>query len=187
MENKNIITALAQFRSKIETIKKDSTNPHFKSKYADLPSILEAIKQPLADSGLTIYHQAENTESGYVVTTILAHGEERIISRFPIFWQKPQEIGSSMTYARRYNLQCLLDLPTDDDDWNIANEAPKTAQQPAKPYITKTNIDWLVKNIREGVTVCATADEAIKIAQEHYTVAGWAKDEIKEKTKSIFL
>jgi hypothetical protein len=49
MENKSIYTALAEFRQKVQPIEKEATNPHFKSKYADLASIIEAIKQPLKD------------------------------------------------------------------------------------------------------------------------------------------
>jgi hypothetical protein len=58
----NIYTALATFREKVQPIEKDSTNPHFKSKYADLASIIEAIKQPLKESGLTLFHTVKSIE-----------------------------------------------------------------------------------------------------------------------------
>ena len=57
-----LYTALATFRQKVSAVKKDADNPFFKSKYADLPSILEVIKQPLQDSGLAITHHCKATE-----------------------------------------------------------------------------------------------------------------------------
>jgi ERF superfamily len=57
-----LFTALAVFRQKVSAVKKDADNPFFKSKYADLPSILEVIKQPLEDSGLAITHYCKTTE-----------------------------------------------------------------------------------------------------------------------------
>jgi len=59
---KALAKALSTFRIKIESVKKDANNPFFKSKYADLPSILEAIKLPLIESGLALTHNAINTE-----------------------------------------------------------------------------------------------------------------------------
>lgn len=121
--------ALLTFREKIESIKKDADNPFFKSKYADLPSILEGIKSPLKESGLALTHWLKNTENGFICVSTLIETEsgESVISEFPIFGQKPQEVWSSTTYARRYNTLALLDIPTDeDDDGNTANNAPRT-------------------------------------------------------------
>jgi hypothetical protein len=127
----SIYSKLLTFRETISAVKKDADNPFYKSKYADLPSILEAIKTPLKESGLAITHFCINSNWEYVMKTILADTEsdEKIESEFPIFWTKPQEIGSSMSYARRYNLLAILDIPTEDDDGNSANEAPKTTSK----------------------------------------------------------
>lgn len=121
--------ALLTFREKIESIKKDKENPFYRSVYADLPSILEGIKSPLKESGLALTHWLKNTENGFICVSTLIEAEsgESVISEFPIFGQKPQEVGSSTTYARRYNTLALLDIPTDeDDDGNTANNAPRT-------------------------------------------------------------
>jgi hypothetical protein len=132
-----ISTALGIFRDKVSSVKKETSNPFFKSKYADLPSILEVIKDPLKEAGLCLYHTMKNTESGYVVTTTIAHEEtgESISSEFPIFGGKPQEIGSSITYARRYNIQAMLDIPTEDDDANSSNTAPRVKTEYKKPEV----------------------------------------------------
>jgi hypothetical protein len=127
----NIYSALAIFREKVSAVKKDADNPFFKSKYADLPSILEVIKEPLQLSGLAITHHCKNTDGSFSVITTLAHHStgETIESEFPVFGNKPQEIGSSMSYARRYNLLALLDIPTEDDDGNKANDAKRTTKE----------------------------------------------------------
>lgn len=135
---KELFKALGQFREQVSAVKKDADNPFYKSKYADLNSILEVIKNPLLVSGIAISHNCKHTESGFIVVTTLAHIEsgEHIESEFPVFGNKPQEIGSSMSYARRYNLLALLDIPTEDDDANSANEAPRTKKE------TTTVVKW---------------------------------------------
>ena len=127
----NIYSALSNFREKVSSVKKDADNPFYKSKYADLSSILEVIKEPLKESGLAVTHHCKNVDGSFSVVTILAHHstKESIESEFPVFGTKPQEIGSSMSYARRYNLLALLDIPTEDDDGNKANEAKRTTKE----------------------------------------------------------
>lgn len=131
METNNIYSALAIFREKVSAVKKEATNPYFSSKYADLPSILEVIKEPLKESGLAITHHCKNTDGSFsVITTLACHSTgETIESEFPVFGNKPQEIWSSMSYARRYNLLALLDIPTEDDDGNTANDAKRTTKE----------------------------------------------------------
>lgn len=130
METKKLIySAIADFREKVSAVKKDTKNSFYNSKYADLPSILEAIKQPLQESKLSLHHKIIRYEDNtFALQSILAHTEsgETEISEFPLFGTKAQEFGSSETYARRYNINALLDIPTEDDDWNIANTAPRT-------------------------------------------------------------
>jgi len=83
----NISKALGVFRDKVSAVKKGADNPFFKSKYADLPSILEVIKDPLKDAGLCLYHTMQSTDGGYVVISTIAHEEtaESISSEFPVF------------------------------------------------------------------------------------------------------
>lgn len=169
-----ISKALGVFRDKVSAVKKDADNPFFKSKYADLPSILEVIKDPLKESGLCLYHTMKSTESGYVVISTIteALSWESITSEFPVFGNKPQEIGSSISYARRYNIQAMLDIPTEDDDWNKANTATRTKatkQDDVKWYndVTK-NLDKWKDMVKSGKT---TPDEIIaKIESEWYKI-----------------
>jgi len=164
--------ALGVFRKTVSAVKKDADNPFFKSKYADLPSILEVIKDPLEESGLALYHTMNSTENGFVVTTVVSHAEsgESIKSEFPVFGNKPQEIGSSISYARRYNIQAMLDIPTEDDDWNQANTASRTkavAQEPQKPWMNDAEFDKLVDNVDSFTD----AEDAVKKSRTKYAVS----------------
>lgn len=126
--------AICAFKQENISIKKESSNPFFKSKYADLPTILDAIEVKAATHGLVITSASKLIGESWVLETTLEHKEsdESKVSLFPIHGTKPQEFGSSITYARRYNIQSLLNLAADDDDGNAANAAPqlfKTARE----------------------------------------------------------
>ena len=183
MTNTKLHSALILFREKIETVKKTEDNPFFKSKYADLPSILEAIKTPLKESGLSLAHYTARVEDSLELVTVLTHAEsgESIQSVFPVFGSKPQEIGSSMTYARRYNTQALLDIPTDDDDGNTANMASKTqykkTETTGKPWYNGFEKE---KGLIEDAIVRGdcTAQEAIDRLETKYRVNSTVKAEI---------
>src|SRR5690349_14949873 len=127
-EIKNLAAALAKFQGNIEAIKKDSVNPYFKSKYADIAAIIEAIKKPLSENGLS-YAQFPTGFGG--LTTILMHtsGEwiEDTMEMKPTD-DKPQSAGSALTYARRYALGAILGLATEeDDDGNAASKGAGSA------------------------------------------------------------
>jgi hypothetical protein len=124
---KNIAKALMTFQFKAEKIKKDSTNPFFKSKYASLSNILDHIQIPMGECGLSIAQFPD--ESG--LTTILMHADsgEYIEAKYLMPVAKindPQAVGSSITYARRYALGSILGLNIDeDDDGNHASQPAK--------------------------------------------------------------
>lgn len=141
-KQKTIDDALIAFKKLDIAIFKQSTNPFFKkpdgsgSKYADLSTILEAVEVPLADLGLTIQHHSTLLEGQWIEVTELrlAGVDDKRTSTFPLFGTKPQEIGSSKTYARRYNIQSLLNLAAEDDDGNAANNAKPLAAKPVKTF-----------------------------------------------------
>lgn len=123
--------ALMAFQTKVGKVTKDATNPFFKSKYASLEAVIDAIKGPLADAKLS-YVQLPTGENQLV--TILMHesGEfmESTIKMTPKT-NDPQGQGSAITYMRRYALSAMLGLATeDDDDGNSATGNKTTA--PAK-------------------------------------------------------
>lgn len=132
-EKYTLKSALVEFKKKKLTIVKGKVNPFFKSNYADLTIILETIEEDLAQLGLIIYSDSKQRGDSWSLDTHIIHKDdgEGIVSSFPLFGNKPQEFGSSITYARRYNIQSLLNLcAEDDDDGNKANNAKPIKKEP---------------------------------------------------------
>lgn len=129
---KNLAGALLIFHQEIGKITKDETNPFFKSKYASLSNILEAIKDPLEKSKL-VFMQIPTGENE--LRTVLVHTEsgESVegTAKMLLSKQDPQGQGSAITYMRRYALSAILGLNIEDDDGNYAsgNVKPKQAYQ----------------------------------------------------------
>ena len=120
---KELATALCEFQSAVEMIKKTEVNPFFKSKYASLADILNVIRQPLADNGLSF---VQFPSGKYGLNTMLLHTSGEWISEsyeMEPTKHDPQGAGSVITYQRRYALGAILGLNIDvDDDANKASE-----------------------------------------------------------------
>ena len=125
---KELATALNQAQAEMSGAKKKAANPFFKSRYADLNSVVDAIRQPFCDHGLS-YSQFPVFKDGFVgVETILMHSSGEWISSellLPMVKQDPQAAGSALTYARRYSLQAIAGIPAEDDDGNAASTPSK--------------------------------------------------------------
>jgi hypothetical protein len=119
---KNLAIALCEFQGAVEKIKKTETNPFFKSKYASLADILNVIRQPLADNGLSF---VQFPKGKYSLETMLLHvSGEWLSESYEMEPTKhdPQGAGSVITYQRRYALGAILGLNIDiDDDANSAS------------------------------------------------------------------
>ena len=99
--------------------KKDSVNPHFKSKYADLASVWDACREPLTKNGLSVIQMPGKDEVGYYVETVLAHSSGEFVScklHIVPIKDDPQGLGSSITYARKYALAAIAGIAPDDSD-----------------------------------------------------------------------
>lgn len=121
---KNLETQLLEFQKKISVIKKDSKNPHFKNTYASLTQILGEVKPVLNELGILL---TQPIKDGKVGTELSYNGiKEFSFVDLPIN-QTPQQLGSAITYFRRYTLASLLALEIDDDD----------AQMSSKPVVIK--------------------------------------------------
>lgn len=145
----NIITKLMAARSDIQPIKKSGTNPHFKSKYATLEGVIEAVTEPLEKHGFLLMHRTISNEHGKSITTELVHESgESFVTAIPLVLAKNdmQGLGSAITYARRYGIMSILNLPTEDDDGNEASkhQKPKLAPVDAPAPETKrsSNTEW---------------------------------------------
>jgi len=125
---KELATALAKAQGQMGSAKKDASNPFFKSKYADLAAVVEAVKGPFSANGLSYCQFVDTDEQGLWIETILMHSSGEWLSgrlRMPVAKQNdPQALGSAVTYGRRYGLQAAAGVPADDDDGNAATGKP---------------------------------------------------------------
>lgn len=123
---KSILGALAAALPELEGAKKNKANPAFKSKYADLGAVIEAI-QPIAQYGLWFRQVSHEREDGVCVETFYIH-ESGELSAGKVFVpadkKNAQGYGSANSYARRYALQTAFGLATEDDDGNAAAKHP---------------------------------------------------------------
>ena len=119
--------ALVKVQGAIKTAVKDATNPAFRSKYADLGAVWEAVKPALQANGFAVV-QSPNFEGDnmYLETTLLHVSGERMTGRYPLRPTKPdpQGFGSAITYARRYSISAMLGVVADEDDDGNAASAP---------------------------------------------------------------
>lgn len=182
--------ALIEFKRKKLKITKGTENKFYKSNYADLTTILDTIESDLTELGVIVSSHSRRDGDGWILQTTIQHkdDDDKIVSSFPIFGSKPQEFGSSITYARRYNLQSLLNLTAEDDDGNSANEAKPMGAKKEEPQMM-TGQEFL--DLQERVRKCETgsAFEQVKAEakskwkqmlpaqQENITKAIQAKDE----------
>lgn len=124
-----LASALAKAQGTMQNATMNRTNPHFKSKYADLSSVLDAIRAPLSANGLSI---VQTMQGGTLRTTLMHSSGQFVATEYPLpVTPKPHEMGSALTYARRYSVAALVCNSADeDDDGNMAMES-KPAQRPA--------------------------------------------------------
>lgn len=133
--NAALFAALAQAQGEVENATKASTNPHFKSRYADLAEVLNTVRPVFTKHGLAIVQSTESNGEMVSVTTAIVHKEggyvSSVASCVPAKWDG-QGVGASTTYLRRYALAAMCGIAQEDDDGQSAahNRAP---QKPAAP------------------------------------------------------
>ena len=118
-----LFKALSKAQSEIRGAKKDSENPFFRSKYADLESVWDAAKKPLADNGLCVVQTTDVLNGEPVVVTTLGHTSGQWVRGvLPLTMVKkdPQSQGSAISYARRYALAAIVGVVQTDDDGESA-------------------------------------------------------------------
>lgn len=131
----NISKAMLAAQKNIECVIKDSTNPFFKSKYANLESVIEACKKHFNDAGIVVTQLVDFDTNGEFLSTLLIHAEtgEFIGSRMTLpTLDDQQKRGSAVTYLKRYTLQALAFLPSEDDDGNLASNKITKPAEPKK-------------------------------------------------------
>jgi hypothetical protein len=176
-----IAPALVKAQAEIKGALKDSTNPHFRSKYADLSSVVEAVKAPLLKHGIAFLQGVHDAENGVAVETVLLHSSGEWISstlRIPASKQDAQGYGSAITYGRRYGLQAMCGVPAEDDDGNAATaSAPTSRITPVAGSLDALEPDEKAKakEVANAIVDFWNADEQFK-AYEAYYNAGYSNE-----------
>lgn len=159
-----ISEALSKAQGSIKHATFDSTNPHFKSKYASLSAVMDSCKQPLSDNGIAIIQGASVVEKRLLISTMLAHTSgEWIRDSLSIALEKDtaQGIGSAITYGRRYALSAIVGIVADeDDDGNAAS-----TRQNARNAKTETKPKPQVEEKPKPLTGVSAAEDVKKIRE----------------------
>jgi hypothetical protein len=130
----DLAASLAKAQSEMGAVHKDQDNPYFRSKFAGLSTVWEAVKPALTKNGLSIVQMPGSDERGYFVQTQLLHSSGQWIRSTTYMKpakEDPQGIGSLISYARRYALQAMVMACPDDDDGEAAM-GRNTPQKPAE-------------------------------------------------------
>lgn len=131
-----IAAALTRLQMQLNHARMDAKNPHYKSKYATLESVIDAAKKPLADNGLSVFQGAIRVNGKDLLVTQLMHISGQWLRSFtPILNEKNtcQSFGSGLSYARRYGLSACLNIGEEDDDGNEASAPRPAPQSPPEP------------------------------------------------------
>jgi hypothetical protein len=130
-----VAAALVKAQKAFGPALKTSTNPHFRSRYADLSACVEAVIDALNDNGIALTQRVSPCDDGVIVETVFIHESGEVITSGPLHVpaakQDPQGYGSALTYARRYSLMAACGIAPEDDDGNAATR--RTPAAPAQP------------------------------------------------------
>jgi hypothetical protein len=144
----SIVSALAAALPELESAKKNKANPAFKSKYADLAAVIDAL-EPIRKHGLWYLQRAIENADGAQIETIYIHTSGETLSAgttfMPATKKDAQGFGSALSYCRRYGLQTAFGLATEDDDGNAAVKASQRVQ--SKPVADVADSDTVTQMI----------------------------------------
>lgn len=166
-EHKNIAAALASAQKAMGKALKQSNNPHFRSKYADLGNVMDACIPALNDAGIAVIQPMTDDESGRYVETVFIHGDsgEQLKCRVPLIVQKNdmQGYGSAVTYARRYGLMSMAGIAPEDDDGNAAAQAAPAEKRPQQPQQQKPDPQEVFSRMDKALKGAADKEALDKI------------------------
>lgn len=178
---KQIAAALVKAQKSFGPALKTSTNPHFKSRYADLAACVEAVIEGLNSAGIMLMQQCHEAESGVIVETVFVHESGETMSagklHVPAAKQDPQGYGSALTYARRYSLMAACGIAPEDDDGNAATKAKGVELVESRKSIAQDHFDKMDKDEQEflagiATDICAqVGDDALFAKYQEHTAS----------------
>ena len=174
-ENVNeIAKAISNLQGSMGPAKKDRVNPFFKSNYADLPSIWNAIRDGLHENGLCVVQDAVTLDIGVSIYTRVIHVSGQFIEFGPLVVPVPksdaQAVGSAISYGKRYALGAALGIVSEvDDDGNRATKSVASAPPKKVAPLKKIDLDaWYseMESKFKGIDVIAYVEESSKRMQK---------------------
>lgn len=134
--------ALVKAQTGMKPVAFDSTNPHYKNKYASLPAVISAVMPKLTENGIAVTQTTELRQGAFVLVTTLRHSSGQWIAGEYLLPQvsRPQEMGSAITYAKRYALSAMVCIAADEDDDAMASEKDNQVSTMPKrdnPHVTQ--------------------------------------------------
>lgn len=180
---KQIATALVKAQKEFGPALKSSTNPHFRSRYADLATVVEAVIDALNNNGIYLMQLTHETPDGAMAETTFIHESGEMLSAgklfFPASKHDAQGYASALTYVRRYSLMAACAIAPEDDDGSAASK-PREVPKPTKPEAPKPEAPKV--ETKEGITPEAAKDRVRFILDMFKTFLPDAKDEASLKT-----
>ena len=166
-----LLKAFVAAQSEMDGAKKNAANPAFKSKYADLAAVCDAVMEALTKAKIAVIQSPTYDENGVTIQTIFAHESGGMMWEFLTLKPTnatPQGVGSAITYGRRYALAAMCGIAPEDDDGNaagavIAGPKAAAARQPAPP--AKPN---LLETAKLKFAEAATADD-LKTRMDYFS------------------
>lgn len=161
-----LMGALYMVQGSVKAVQKDSKNPHFKNSYASLEAVVEAIRPACQKHGLVVMQApGEFREGAVTVETMITHPETgewiRAASTLPVAKQDPQGVGSAITYAERYSLMALFNLPPTDDDGESASQRSDYSDrpEPAPMRVVDNAADAKAEGLIKQIQGCRSPDD----------------------------
>ena len=159
---------------------KSSTNPHFKSRYADLSACIEAVVDALNNNGIGLVQRCYDAGTGVMIETVFVHESGEVLEcgilQVPASKQDPQGYGSALTYARRYSLMAACGIAPEDDDGNSASR---------RTEVKSTVDENKVADLLAAMDECNTLEDLQKAYKSAYAAANgepaWQKQVIHRK------
>jgi hypothetical protein len=204
----SLASAMADAFAEFEAAAKAANNPHFKSKYADLPAVMDAIKPALVKNRLFFTQATHEMDGGVCIETVVHHesGEHMSFGRLfvPASKQDAHGYGSALTYARRYSLMTAFGIPAEDDDGNAAsksaaNDTPAQRDEPAPrekldgKHSSKTALATALRayglkvsnagTVRELDAICEEYAEDLKQGERY--LPKWMKGDPEQDSKGL--
>lgn len=176
-EINELAKALAAAQAEIKNAAADSENPHFRSRYADLASIIDAVRGPLAAHGIARHQALFSNGKDVGVRTALIHSSGQWIAS--TVWcaspGTPQGLGTVGTYLRRYSLAAAVGLAQDDDDAEAVMQREAVQRRNARPALAAEQ--------KIAAKLEPKVQARIKILQGE---AGIGDDEWREKLQALY-